>query len=111
MTPEERQLLEWTSKLLAELKAEETAMSSSMGKPKYSPETILRYRALKIAGEFDRIITARVPIEPDWDLITMDCGHTTRLLVMPINNDYVAGVAHNCPVCEKGWLAAAAGDG
>ena len=40
MTPEERQLLEWTSKLLAELKAEETAMSSSMGKPKYSPETI-----------------------------------------------------------------------
>ena len=104
MTPDEHM-----ERLEAEL-LERTRKEENVS-PKYSQEIILRYRELKTSGGFDRTIEERIPIEPDWDELTLSpCGHKTRILIMPINSVYVKGTTHQCPRCEKAWLAQALED-
>jgi hypothetical protein len=108
MTPEERELLERTRKELAKLEAKARA-SAAERELRYSPEVIHRYRELRKAGEFKRTITARTAVEPDMDELTLECGHTCRMLIIPITDDYLPGTLHSCPICEKAWLREAAG--
>jgi hypothetical protein len=110
VSPEEQDGLERTRKLIAKLEAR-ARREKTEREFKYSPETIARYRELKKAGEFERRITARAAVEPDYDLLTFACGHTMRIFIMPLTCDWVVGTMRYCTDCAEAWLRAARGDG
>jgi hypothetical protein len=96
MTPEERELLKRTRKEIAKLEAKARAPKAER-ELRNSSEVIRRYRELRKAGEFKRTV----------DELTLECGHTCRILIMPITDE--PGTPHSCPICEKAWLREAAG--
>lgn len=69
--------------------------------PKYSTETILRYRELQKEHYFRRKITAWIPVDLGYDQVALECGHKETILVAFKEN---FGEVYDCEECAKAWL-------
>lgn len=71
-----------------------------------TPERILVARAKMAAGDFERAIKSRVPLEVMTDELRLECGHTTW--AFPLSKDEVDTGKRYCSDCAAAWVC---GDG
>jgi len=72
-------------------------------KPKYSADTIRRYRELDASKGFDRPIKKRTPFDLTRDEVKFSCGHkdiiSVRLIDLLSKGEHFA-----CDECKQEWL-------
>jgi hypothetical protein len=81
--------------------------------PKYSLETIRRYREIERQRGFERAIRERAPVDLEHDELVLECGHKLRvsakLLDAKLSLRSARGVdgaipAFPCDDCVREWL-------
>jgi len=73
-------------------------------KPKYSADTIRRYRELDANKGFERPIKKRTPFDLTRDEVKFSCGHKDIISVRLIDN-MPKDVHFSCDQCTQEWLA------
>jgi hypothetical protein len=75
--------------------------------PKFSPETIRRYREMEKNKGFERAVREREPVDLTDDELLLECGHKLRMSAKHL--DVKFSLAHasrgvHCPDCAREWL-------
>jgi hypothetical protein len=68
----------------------------------YPPDVIRRYRELDETGGFKRAVIGCVPLNPQYDEVTLACGHKQQL--NPLLIKLAGGKEQHCSECAKEWL-------
>jgi hypothetical protein len=80
--------------------------------PKYSLETIRRYREIERQNGFERAIQERTPVDLEHDELILECGHKLRLSAKLLDARFSLRLARGvddavpvqCDDCVREWL-------